>query len=109
MLLPVGGDGSGAFVRIRTLGVDALAVRVSGRCDTVDCYEVVAVVVTIDLLGFQHCAGDSSDTGSVNNHFCHLCSARVRQIGATDAAWRHGAHYRLRSSTEILLRIISFE
>ena len=36
-------------------------------------------------------------------------SARVRQIGATDAAWRHGAHYRLRSSTEILLRIISFE
>ena len=64
-----------AFVRIGILDVDALAVRVGGRCRSVRHDDVVAVVVTVLFLGFLQGALDVLDSTGADSCFCHSVSA----------------------------------
>ena len=60
-----------ALVRIGILDVDALAVRVGGRCRSVRHDDVVAVVVTVLFLGFLQGALDVLDSTGADSCFCH--------------------------------------
>ncbi len=69
---------SRALVRIGFLDVDALALRVSGRCRSVRHDDVVAVFVTVLFLGFLQGALDVLDSSGADSCSCHVARAMAQ-------------------------------